>query len=33
MNSSTKQQTKEFVETSVDEISINLLKRLYDLNY
>ena len=26
-----KQQTKEFVETSVDEISLNLLKRLYDL--
>ena len=26
-----KQQTKEFVETSVDEISINLLKRFYDL--
>ena len=26
-----KQQTKEFVETSVDEISMNLLKRLYDL--
>jgi len=26
-----KQQTKEFVETSVDDISINLLKRLYDL--
>ena len=25
------QQTKEFVETSVDEISLNLLKRLYDL--
>ena len=27
-----RQQTKEFVETSVDEISINLLKRLYDLD-
>ncbi len=26
-----RQQTKEFVETSVDEISLNLLKRLYDL--
>ncbi len=26
-----KQQTKEFVETSVDEISLNLLKRFYDL--
>ena len=26
-----RQQTKEFVETSVDEISINLLKRFYDL--
>ncbi len=26
-----KQQTKEFVETSVDDISLNLLKRLYDL--
>ena len=26
-----KQQTKEFVETSEDEISMNLLKRLYDL--
>ena len=26
-----RQQTKEFVETSVDEISMNLLKRLYDL--
>ena len=26
-----KQQTKEFVESSVDDISINLLKRLYDL--
>ena len=26
-----KQQTKEFVETSVDDIAINLLKRFYDL--
>ena len=26
-----RQQTKEFVETSVDEISLNLLKRFYDL--
>jgi len=26
-----KQQTKEFVETSVDDISLNLLKRLYDM--
>ena len=26
-----RQQTKEFVETSVDDISLNLLKRLYDL--
>ena len=26
-----RQQTKEFVETSVDEISMNLLKRFYDL--
>ena len=26
-----RQQTKEFVETSVDEISLNLLKRLYDM--
>ena len=28
-----RQQTKEFVETSlIDEISLNLLKRLYDLD-
>ncbi len=26
-----KQQTKEFVESNVDEISMNLLKRFYDL--
>ena len=26
-----RQQTKEFVETSVDDIAINLLKRFYDL--
>ena len=26
-----RQQTKEFVETSVDDISLNLLKRLYDM--
>ena len=26
-----KQQTKEFVETSVDDIAINLLKKFYDL--
>ena len=26
-----KQQTKEFVETSVDDISMNLLKRFYDM--
>ena len=27
-----RQQTKEFVETSVDDISLNLLKRLYDMD-
>ena len=26
-----RQQTKEFVETSVDDISLGLLKRLYDM--